>query len=98
MKTISCVFTKVKLDLDKPFTGRIYTYNVDGDIKLGDMIQVSGTRQPIQVVGTHPEVFKFYNNDGSLSNDTGSPIKEIVITDNPNVVFGVIVEEQSSVL
>lgn len=59
MKTVSVVYTKVKLadtsNLKK------YTFNTESEVKEGDLCKVDGYRSNLQVVNVYNKLFNFYD-------------------------------------
>lgn len=81
MKTISVIFTKEKQEIPK---GREYTYNIEEDVKIGDLIHIEDSRGNQQVVKVHSILYSFYSNKGelfaSVDSKADGKIKEVICT------------------
>lgn len=100
-KTILVAFSNVKLKTAKEIRAtKLYSFNTDSAVKVGDVITSSSYGTKIQVVKVLDTAFKYYNGTtGELSDTfTSTNQREIAILElrdnEADVVYGSIIPEE----
>lgn len=95
MKTILAIFSNSRITEIDPNKFNFYSFNTEADLKVGDRIRTSTYNKPIQVVEIKESTSEFYL---TLPNGEKIKTKELVIVDNPDIVFGKIIEKEEIVI
>lgn len=87
-------------------TSKRYSFNSQGELKVGDIIESSTYKRKLQVIEELPESFKYFNfASGELKNELNdskdAAIKELVIGEAPEIpsplsAYGLIVTNVAS--
>ena len=95
MQTILVIYTDFKIVNDQQIArNKRYYFNIDSDVKVGDLIKTFEYSTNIQVVKILNEAYRYYNGSTEeLSNTFTSSlqwqIKTIQIYENKNIILGV---------